>query len=126
MQTGAQLMVAFTGYVTAVLVGRQLGPAAYGAYGMVYSVLLAFEIVGRLGLPQALTKLVAERQDGRLAVERTGLTCGGIVYLLLFGLFWLGEAGWPRRCTSRTGPGCSASPRSIFPSTACCSWHWRC
>lgn len=93
LQTAAQLLVAFTGYVTAVLVARQLGPAAYGAYGMVYSVLLAFEIVGRLGLPQALTKLVAERQDGRLAVERTGLTCGSILYLLLFGLFWLG-APW--------------------------------
>lgn len=93
LQTGAQLLVAFTGYVTAVVVARQLGPAAYGAYGMVYSVLLAFEIVGRLGLPQALTKLVAERLEGRLAVERTGLTCGTALYLGLFGLFWL-AAPW--------------------------------
>ncbi len=93
LQTGAQLLVAFTGYVTAVVVARQLGPAAYGAYGMVYSVLLAFEIVGRLGLPQALTKLVAERLEGRLAVERTGLTFGIALYLVLFGLFWL-AAPW--------------------------------
>ena len=93
LQTGAQLLVAFTGYVTAVLLARHLGPAAYGAYGMVYSVLLAFEIVGRLGLPQALTKLVAEREAGRGTVERTGLTLGALVYLGLFALFWLG-APW--------------------------------
>lgn len=93
LQTGAQFLVALAGYVTAVILARQLGPAAYAAYGMVYSVLLAFELIGRLGLPQALTKLVAERETGRLAVERTGLTGGAIVYLVLFGLFWLG-APW--------------------------------
>jgi O-antigen/teichoic acid export membrane protein len=89
LQTGSQLLVAFTGYVTAVVVARQLGPGSYGAYSMVYSVLLAFEIIGRLGLPQALTKLVAERVEGRLGVERTGLALGAALYLTLFALFWL-------------------------------------
>ena len=96
-QTAAQLVVALSGYVTAVILARALGPAAFGAYGIVYSVLLSVEIVGRLGLPQAITKLVAERDAAsRTATEATGTTLAAIGYLVLFAGFvlaspWLGR-----------------------------------
>lgn len=96
-QTAAQLVVALSGYLTAVILARALGPAAFGAYGIVYSVLLSVEIVGRLGLPQAVTKLVAERDiSARAATEATGTTLAAIGYLALFVAFvaaspWMGE-----------------------------------
>jgi O-antigen/teichoic acid export membrane protein len=56
---------------------------------MIYSVLLATELIGRLGMPQALTKLGAEREEGRGAIESSGLLTGLVVYGALFLLFWV-------------------------------------
>jgi O-antigen/teichoic acid export membrane protein len=82
------LMVA--GYVVAVVLARELGPAAYGVYGLVYSVLLGVELIGRLGVPQAVSRLIAERADRAPRLEATGTTLTLAIYLPLFLVFWFG------------------------------------
>lgn len=88
MQIAAQALVTLAGYLTAVLLARQLGPAVFGAYSIVYSILMATELIGRLGVPQAVTKLVAERGDRGAEVEFTGASISGGLYLVIFGFFW--------------------------------------
>lgn len=88
-QTGAQVLVSLAGYATVVILGRQLGPALFGAYSVVYSVLLAVETLGRLGIPQAINKLVAEEPDGSLRAGRAGITVGAVVFGTLFVAFFL-------------------------------------
>jgi O-antigen/teichoic acid export membrane protein len=92
--TVAQVCILLSGYVIAVALARSLGPALYGVYGIVYSVLLSVELIGRLGLPQAVSKLVAEKGSTG-SVEATGITLALIVYAMIFLAFllaapWLG------------------------------------
>jgi O-antigen/teichoic acid export membrane protein len=77
------------GYVVAVILARELGPSAYGIYGIVYSVLLGVELIARLGIPQALSKMSAEGHERSPRLEATGFTLTAVVYLGIFGLFWL-------------------------------------
>ena len=65
----AHACLTLSGYVTVVVLARGLGPEAYGVYAIVISVLLGVELVGRLGIPQAMSKLIAESDepDPRLA-----------------------------------------------------------
>ena len=80
----AQLWLTLCGYAMAVLLARGLAPARYGIYGVVYSVLLSVELIGRLGLPQAITKLAAEASDRDRRVETTAVTIASIASLALF------------------------------------------
>ncbi len=89
MQIAAQALVTLAGYVTAVVLARELGPAVFGAYSIIYSLLLTTEVVGRLGVPQALIKLSAQQNEGRAAVELAGALTSLAIYILLFILFWL-------------------------------------
>ena len=77
----------------AVLLARGLAPALFGVYGVVYSVLLSVELIGRLGLPQAVTKLTAEAADRDRRIETTAVTLAGLASLALFLAFW-GAAPW--------------------------------
>ncbi len=76
------------GYVIAVVLARELGPAMYGVYGIVYSVLLGTEQIGRLGVPQALSRRIAERGAASVALEATGTTLTALIYLVVFAAFW--------------------------------------
>lgn len=76
-------------YLVAVLLGRGLGPAGYGVYGIVYSVLLGVELIGRLGVPQAASKLIAEQEEGARRLEATSITLTATLYLSIFAIFWL-------------------------------------
>src|SRR5690606_12315012 len=61
----------------------------FGAYGVVYSFLVAAELSARLGIPQAAGKLAAEQRGPATSIEATGLALSALVYLALFGLMWL-------------------------------------
>jgi O-antigen/teichoic acid export membrane protein len=76
-----------------VLLARGLAPARFGIYGVVYSVLLSVELIGRLGLPQAVTKLAAEAADRDRGVEATAVTVAGGASVALFLAFWV-AAPW--------------------------------
>jgi O-antigen/teichoic acid export membrane protein len=82
------------GYLVAVLLARSFGPAAYGAYGVVYSVLMASEQILRLGIPQALTKLIGGSRDAVSSkLEATGILLVLLISLAGFALLWSG-APW--------------------------------
>jgi O-antigen/teichoic acid export membrane protein len=91
--TLAQICILLSGYVIAVALARSLGPALYGVYGIVYSVLLSVELIGRLGLPQAVSKLVAEKGSDAGSVEASGITLALIVYAVIFLGFILASPG---------------------------------
>lgn len=82
-----------SGFVVALLLARGLGPEDYGIYGIIYSFLLTMELIGRVGIPQAISRLIAERggEAKRLEACAVGLTM--LVYVVTFALFWLG-APW--------------------------------
>ncbi len=82
------------GYVIAVLLARGFGPVAYGVYGVVYSVLLASEQIVRLGIPQALTKLIGgSASSDQPALESAGVWIGFGVGLAGFAVLWV-AAPW--------------------------------
>jgi O-antigen/teichoic acid export membrane protein len=77
------------GYVAVVLMAREFGPAAYGAYGVVMSVLVWLEESGRSAIPSATAKLIAEATTSGAALERTALTLNLAVHALLFIVLWV-------------------------------------
>lgn len=85
----AQGTVMLSAYVVAVVLARSLHPAAYGVYGLVYSVLMTVELVGRLGIPQAVSRMIAEEGGDTARLEATGFGLAALVYLGLFAGFWL-------------------------------------
>ena len=89
MLMGAHVCLTASSYVVAVLLARGLGPPGYGVYGIIYSVLLGVELIGRLGIPQAVSKLVAEREGDSRGIEAAGITSTSLLYLVIFTAFWL-------------------------------------
>lgn len=85
----AQLALVGSGYAVVVILARELGPEVYGVYGLIYSVLVGVELIGRLGIPQAASKLIAEGKEQPVDLEGTALTLTGLVYCGLFLLFWV-------------------------------------
>ncbi|MGH6897282.1 MAG: oligosaccharide flippase family protein [Geminicoccaceae bacterium] len=85
----AQFTLMLSSYVVVLALARALGPELYGAYGIVYSFLLSIELIGRLGLPQALSKLIADARTSAPVLEATGFTLAAIVYATIFAGFWL-------------------------------------
>jgi len=76
------------GYVIAVVLARGLGPAAYGIYGLIMSLLLWFEAASDFGIQRATIKLIAESDDSQ-AVARTAAACLLVVTTLLFAACWV-------------------------------------
>ena len=77
------------GYLAVVLLARQFGPATYGAYGLIISVLVWLEESGRYAVPSATAKLVAEAPDGSGELERAAVTLNIALYAILFILLWV-------------------------------------
>jgi O-antigen/teichoic acid export membrane protein len=79
------------GYPIAIILARELGPAAYGVYGIILSILVWIEFTGAIGIPEAVTKLTAKAADDerRDVIESTGQTLVLILYLGLFGVCWV-------------------------------------
>jgi O-antigen/teichoic acid export membrane protein len=77
------------GYLIVILLARGLGPHIYGIYGIIMSVLLGVELIGRLGIPQALSKLIPENDAQASQLEQTGLALSLGVSAVIFGALWL-------------------------------------
>ena len=89
LHLSAQLFLTLCTYVVAVVLARSLGPAAFGTYGIVYSLLMTTESVGRFGIPQASGKLMAELPAQHDRIAASGLTISLSAYLVLFAGMWL-------------------------------------
>ncbi len=70
--TLAQALFIVTGYVTHLVLARVLGPAGYGTYGVVLSVLSTVALVLNGGLPEAIAKFAAERPADAQAIFARG------------------------------------------------------
>ena len=77
-----------TGYVISVILARGLGPADYGIYGVVMSLLLWVEMFSGAGIPAATAQLLPRHQGQEAAVERTARGLLLCVAFLLFALCW--------------------------------------
>jgi O-antigen/teichoic acid export membrane protein len=87
--TAGQLALAAAGFLAALLLARELGPATYGVWGIVYALLAGVEQIGRLGIPQATSRLVAEADGRDPVLERRAATLVTILYLALGIAMWL-------------------------------------
>jgi O-antigen/teichoic acid export membrane protein len=82
-------VLSLCGYLNSVMLARGLGPAAFGVYGVVYSLLLASEQVLRFGIPQSLAKLINSGTTGDVGrLEATGVWIVFSVNLAAFALLW--------------------------------------
>ena len=70
---GAQLLLTASSYIVAAVMARGLGPVDYGIYGIIYSFLLSIELIGRLGISQAVARMIAERVVS-IRLEGSGVT----------------------------------------------------
>jgi len=89
-----QLMVAEAclmacGYLTVIMLARGLGPNDYGVYGTIMSILVGVELTARLGIPQALGKLIPEHEGQSLALEQTAMALSLTISAVVFFLFWV-------------------------------------
>lgn len=78
-----------SGYLVSIILARGLGPVEYGIYGIILSVLVWAEQIGRFGIPEAVTKLIPEDEGRARLVENTAQTLLLIMFLLLFVLSWI-------------------------------------
>lgn len=94
--TAGQLALAVAGFLAALLLARELGPVAYGVWGIVYAVLTGVEQIGRLGIPQATSRLVAEVDGRDRVLERRATTLTALLFFALWLAMWL-AAPWLAR-----------------------------
>lgn len=87
----AQAIVLVLGYITHPLVGRLLGKAAYGVYGVVLSMQSIVGLLLTLGVPVALSRFVARDEDGAQTALTQALKIQTIVALVV-SLFTIGLA----------------------------------
>lgn len=81
------------GYLAVVLLARGLGPAAYGAYGVVMSILVWLEQAGKFAIPSAATKLLAEPSDRPDEVAKSAIVLNLTLYSIFFVCLWI-AAPW--------------------------------
>jgi O-antigen/teichoic acid export membrane protein len=88
-----QLLVArgvymVSAFVVTIIAARQLGPADYGMYAIVMSVLVWIEIVASAGIPGAISRLLPRFAQQAAAFEQAAVGCLFTVSLVVFCLSW--------------------------------------
>ncbi len=71
--TGAQAIVLFLGFIIHPLIGRMLGTAEYGIFGVVLAFQTIFGIILTLGVPSAVSKFVAQNTEYAQSILRQAL-----------------------------------------------------
>lgn len=69
----AQAIVLLLGYVTHLWIGRVLGPASYGIYGVVLSIQSIIGLILTLGVPIAVSRFVAQDEGSARSTLRQAL-----------------------------------------------------
>jgi stage V sporulation protein B len=70
-----------------IFLGRTLGPADYGQYGLVMSILLWFEVIVNSAVPWAVAKVVSEERSSAARAFRQGMICQLVFSLFVLVLF---------------------------------------
>lgn len=81
--TASQGVVLFLGYIVHPLVGRILGPAQYGVYGIVLSIQTIFGILLTLGVPSAVSKFVAQNNPNAQSILKQALKIQSVIGLCI-------------------------------------------
>lgn len=81
--TASQGVVLFLGYIIHPLIGRILGPAQYGIYGIVLSIQTIFGIMLTLGVPSAVSKFVAQNTSNAQSILKQALKIQAITGLCI-------------------------------------------
>src|SRR5436190_21656874 len=79
----AQAVVLLLGYVTHLWIGRVLGPASYGTYGIVLSIQTIFGIFLTLGVPAAVARYVAQNEDSAQPILKESLKVQTIFAIIM-------------------------------------------
>lgn len=84
----AQISFVLSGYATHIGLGRFLGPADYGVYAVVISLMTMVNLILSTGIPQAVSKYVAHGDGNELHVKRTAQKMQLFFSLILFILYY--------------------------------------
>jgi O-antigen/teichoic acid export membrane protein len=76
------------GYLASIILARGLGPAEYGVYGLIMSVLLWVEQIGKFMIPPAAAILIPREGHNSTDLERTALFLNFALFIILFVLLW--------------------------------------
>jgi O-antigen/teichoic acid export membrane protein len=79
------------GYLTSVLIARNLGPAAYGIYGIVMSVLIWIEQMCKTGIIAAIVKMIPGSERQIVPIKQSGAILQIVLSLILFACLWFGS-----------------------------------
>lgn len=71
--TVGQVLFLISGYATHITLARGLGPAEYGTYGILLSILSTVALVLTTGMPEAIAKFAAERPTDAGAIFAQGI-----------------------------------------------------
>ena len=73
--TVGQILFLISGYATHITLARGLGPAEYGTYGVLLSILSTVALVLTAGMPEAIAKFAAERpaEAGAIFAQGVGI-----------------------------------------------------
>jgi len=87
--TLASFVFVGTGYIINIFLGRFLGPSLYGVYGIIISLITAINLTQTAGLPQAVSKYIAEDETKADMVLKSGLIIQVWSTLLVSVIFFL-------------------------------------
>lgn len=71
--TVSSFIFVVTSYVTSLWLGRYLGPAAYGIYGVIITIMTAINLTQNSGVPQSIAKHIAENENKVDQILKSGL-----------------------------------------------------
>jgi O-antigen/teichoic acid export membrane protein len=80
--TASTLTFMVSGYLTNVWLGRYLGPKTYGVYGVLISLMTALNVMQIYGVPQAVSKFVAEKPKKAHSILNSGLKIQLVLFML--------------------------------------------
>ena len=69
----SSMVFILSGYIINVWLGRLLGPVYYGDYGVIISLMTVINLIQTAGLPQAVSKYIAQDEEKSEAILRSGL-----------------------------------------------------
>ena len=78
-----------SGYIISVILARGLGPADFGVYGVIMSVLVWIETLGSAGVPGATAQLIPQYHKQASTVEQSAQVLLVLLSVGLFALCWI-------------------------------------
>ncbi|MBW3538346.1 flippase [Candidatus Parcubacteria bacterium] len=85
----SSMLFMISGYIITVWLGRSLGPADYGIYGVVITLMTIVNLVQTMGLPQAMSKFLAEDEPATQSIFKSAFILQAVTTAGLTGLFFV-------------------------------------